>query len=84
MDRRRLTAGETRRPARHTYRTILQNLGWAFGYNTAAIPLARLVTSGGCPRLARHRWGQRFTGWGCDHCPFGRKIKDLSMPNGQW
>lgn len=46
--------------------------------------LARLVTSGGCPRLARHRWRQRFTGWGCDHCPFGRKIKDLSMPNGQW
>ncbi len=26
--------------ARRTYRTILQNLGWAFGYNTAAIPLA--------------------------------------------
>ncbi len=26
--------------ARRTFRTILQNLGWAFGYNTAAIPLA--------------------------------------------
>src|SRR5439155_2796029 len=28
------------RLARRTFRTILQNLAWAFGYNTAAIPLA--------------------------------------------
>jgi copper-transporting P-type ATPase V len=28
------------RLSRRTYRHILQNLGWAFGYNTAAIPLA--------------------------------------------
>ncbi len=28
--------------ARRTFRTIRQNLGWAFGYNTAAIPLAAL------------------------------------------
>ncbi|HEX3621556.1 MAG TPA: heavy metal translocating P-type ATPase [Acidimicrobiales bacterium] len=28
------------RLSRRTFRTILQNLGWAFGYNLAAVPLA--------------------------------------------
>jgi cation-transporting ATPase V len=28
--------------SRRTFRVILQNLGWAFGYNIAAIPLAAL------------------------------------------
>ena len=30
------------RLSRRTFRTILQNLGWAFGYNLAALPLAVL------------------------------------------
>jgi len=34
------TASDAVRLARATLRTIKQNLGWAFGYNVAAIPLA--------------------------------------------
>jgi cation-transporting ATPase V len=30
------------RLARRTFRTVLQNLGWAFGYNLAALPIAAL------------------------------------------
>jgi heavy metal translocating P-type ATPase len=32
--------GTAVRLSRRTFRTILQNLGWAFGYNLAALPLA--------------------------------------------
>lgn len=32
--------------SKHTYRKMLQNLGWATGYNALALPLAAGVTSG--------------------------------------
>ena len=35
-------AGRAIRLARSTLRTIKQNLGWAFGYNLAALPLAAI------------------------------------------
>ena len=40
--------------SRATFRTIRQNLGWAFGYNAAAIPLAALGYPQPGPRLGRH------------------------------
>jgi cation transport ATPase len=35
-----LVGGDGHRLSRRTYRTILQNLGWAFGSNVLALPLA--------------------------------------------
>ena len=43
------------RLSRRTFRTILQNLGWAFGYNVAAIPLA--VAGAAQPRHRRRGHG---------------------------
>ena len=45
------------RLARETYTVILQNLGWAFGYNLIALPLASLACS--APPSQRSRWACR-------------------------
>ncbi|EUA42027.1 putative METAL CATION TRANSPORTER P-TYPE ATPASE CTPV domain protein, partial [Mycobacterium xenopi 4042] len=47
--------------SRLTLRTIYQNLGWAFGYNTAAIPLAALgvlnpIVAGAAMDFPRSAW----------------------------
>ena len=45
------------RLARETYTIVLQNLGWAFGYNLIALPLA--ITGLLSPALAPWRWASQ-------------------------
>ena len=46
------------RLARETYAIVLQNLGWAFGYNLIALPLAITGLLSPDPRR-RRRWASR-------------------------
>ena len=71
-------ASQAIRLSRRTVRTIKQNLGWAFGYNVAALPLAAvaLLTTQSSPRL---RWPSRASASSATRC--GYAVSTMPEPS---